>query len=211
MTGARAYGRLERSIVAADAGTVRQRWEYGRRLLCDPSATTPGGELRPGKLAALVDAAHRAGVTLTGEEIGFRLAAGLAYPAESQIAAARGAHETWAALCEAGFPGYEAEPGEGPYDPRTAAERLRQSEKQLALDDPDQLVLWELFDSDQFSELSTLAELRKYAEEMARWTARQQAADERRLAYLRQLLDAVGGDEAATWAQAQAALDQQRQ
>ena len=164
------YRRIEKAIAAADAGTVWERWAYGRRLLCDPSATTAGGELRPGILADLIEAASRVGVRLTEAEIVVRLQAARAYPCESQIRAARDCIGTWEALVEAGFPEHEAAPGEQPYDPRTAAEKAQQAERQLALGEPDQLALFELFPADQFSEMSTVGELRKYAEDMAAWT-----------------------------------------
>lgn len=201
------YRRIEKAIAAADAGTVYERWLYGRRLLCDPSATTPDGELRPGKMAELIDAAAKAAVKLTEAEIRDRLAAGLRYPCESQLRRARALYGTWDALTATGFPEQEAEFGEQPYDPRTAAEKTRQAERQLALGEPDQLPLFELFPDDQFSELSTIAELRKYAAEMAAWTERQAGKDAARLAYVSALADAVGGDESKTWAEAQAALD----
>jgi hypothetical protein len=201
------YRSLERQIAAHDAGTIYDRWAYGRRLVCDPSATTPSGDLRPGKMTELVDAAHRAGVRLSEEEILGRLRAATAYPCESQIARARAKCGTWEALIEAAFPECEADPGEQPYDPRTAAEKARQAERQLALGEPDQLSLFRLFPDDQFSELSTIAELRKYAAEMAAWTERQARKDADRLAYVSALADAVGGDESKTWAEAQAALD----
>jgi hypothetical protein len=200
------YRRIEKAIAAADAGSVWERWAYGRRLLCDPSATD-NGSLRPGKLAELIEAAHRAGVRLAEEEILDRLAAGLRYPAESQIRRARAMYGTWEALAAAEFPEFEADPGEQDYDPRTAAERAQQAERQLALGEPDQLTLFTLFPDDQFSEMSTIGELRKYAAEMAAWTQRQAGKDTARLAYVSALADAVGGDESKTWAEAQAALD----
>lgn len=201
------YRRIEKAIAAADAGSVWERWLYGRRLLCDPSATD-NGSLRPGKMAELVEAAHRAGgIRLAEEEILDRLAAARAYPRESQIRRARAVYGTWEALSEAEFPEFEADPGEQDYDPRTAAERAQQAERQLALGEPDQLTLFTLFPDDQFSEMSTIGELRKYAAEMAAWTQRQAGKDAARLAYVSALADAVGGDESKTWAEAQAALD----
>jgi hypothetical protein len=200
------YRRIERAITAHDAGSVWERWLYGRRLLCDPSATD-NGNLRPGKLAELIEAAHRAGIRLVEEEILDRLAAARAYPAESQIRRARAVYGTWEALSEAEFPEFEADPGVLPYDPRTAAEQLQQAERQLALGEPDQLTLFELFPPDRFSELSTLADLRKYAAESADMTRRFLDRDRRRAEYLAALLAAVGDDDSKTWAEAQAALD----
>jgi hypothetical protein len=206
MTSFDAYGRQEKAIAAADTGTLRERWEYGRRLACDPAATAPDGTLRDGVMGALITAARRRGVTLTEEEILARLAAGLAYECESQIRDARREHETWAALAAAGFPAVEAEPGDQPYDPRGAAERARAVDRQLALGEPgpEQLAL---FPDDRFGTLSTLAEMRKYAAENAEWTERQARKDRERAEYLDALSEAVGGDESKTWAEAQAALD----
>lgn len=202
-----AYGRLERAIAAADAGSIRSRWEYGRRILCDPAAVTPGGSLRNGVIRELITAAHKAGRKLSEREIRYRIEAGRAYECESQIRHARAGFETWSALRDAGFPPFDPDEGDEPYDPRTIAEKMRQAEKQLALGEPDQLLLFEYFPSDNFSELSTVGELRKYAADMAEWTERQARADAKRLAYVQALSDAVGGDESRTWAEAQAALD----
>jgi hypothetical protein len=201
------YRSLERQIAAADAGTIYQRWEYGRRLVCDSSATTPAGDLRPGKMAELVEAASRAGVRLSEEEILGRLQAARAYPCESQIRRALSACGAWDALIDAGFPEHEAEPGEQPHDPRTAAEKVRQAERQLALGEPDQLALFSLFPEDRFSELSTLADLAKYAAESADITRRFFDRNQRRAEYLASLVKAANGDMSKTWAEAQAALD----
>jgi hypothetical protein len=204
-----AYGRHQKEIGAADARTIRGRWEFGRRLLCDPYATTPDGELRNGVLRELVTEARRRGEKLTGQEVADRLAAARAYPCESQARKALAGHENWDALRDAGFPAYEAEQGEEQFDPRTAAERARAAEKQLALgenDDPEQLELFRWF-PDEFDELSSIAALRKYALEMAAWTERQAERDAKRLAYVDRLAEAVGGDESKTWEEAQAALE----
>jgi hypothetical protein len=201
------YRRIEKDIAAFDAGTVWGRWVYGRRLLRDPSATTPAGTLRPGKMAELIDAAARAGVKLTEAEIEGRLAAGLRYPRESQIRRARATYGTWEALTEAGFPEFEADPGEQDYDPRTTVERVQQAERQLALGEPDQLTLFSLFPADQFTAFSTLADLAKYAADNEDITRRFADRNHKRAKYLAALLSAVGGDENATWSAAQAALD----
>lgn len=205
-----AYGRLERAIAAADAGTIRQRWEYGRRLLCDPAATTDAGNLRHGVIGGLLDAAAKTNRKLSEREIRYRLEAGRAYPCESQIRHARADFGTWSALREAGFPARDADPGDEPFDPRGAAEKARAADKQLAFGDPEdpgQLVLFEWFPDREFDVLATIAELRKYATEMAEWTTRQARRDADRLAYLDRLSAAVGGDESTTWEDAQAALD----
>jgi hypothetical protein len=204
-----AYGRLEKDIAAAYARTMRGQWEFGRRLLCDPFATTPAGDLRPGVLAELITEARRRREQLTEAEVLARLEAGRAYPCESQIRRAQAAHETWDALCEAGFPAFEAEAGEEPFDPRTAAEKARAAEKQLALgetDDPEQLELFRWF-PDEFDELSSIAALRKHALAMKAMAARFADRADERLEYVDQLSAAVDGDESKTWEEAQAALD----
>ena len=206
MTSFDAYGRQEKAIAAADISTTRERWEYGRRLACDPLATGKDGTLRDGVMDSLITAARKRGVHLTEAEISDRLAAGLAYPCESQIRAARRGFENWAALCDAGFPETEAEPGDRPHDPRGAAERARAVDRQLALGEPDPEQL-ALFPDDRFDTLSTLAELRKYAAESAEWTERHARKDRERLEYLNRLSEAVDGDESKTWEEAQAALD----
>jgi hypothetical protein len=207
MTRFSAYGRQERAIAAADTTTVHERWAFGRRLLCDPLATNPDGTLRPGVMENLIAAARARGVALTEAEINARLAAGLAYPFESQIRRSLGRFESWSDLRDAGFPPADADPGEQPYDPRGAAERAAAVDRQLALGDPDQLSLFEFFPDDRFDSLSTLAELRKYAADSAERTARHERKDAERFEYLDRLSDAVDGDESRTWQEAQAALE----
>jgi hypothetical protein len=203
-----AYTRLEKAIAAADANSIRQRWEYGRRVLCDRVKTTDAGNLRNGALAALIAAARRADIKLSEREIQHRLQAGKSYPCKDQITHICASYESWGALRAAGFPAIDAEPGEEPYDPRDVTEKARTAEKQLHLDDPDQLALFEFFPDDRFSELSTLADLAKYADEMAVLTERYARRDRERAEYLKRLASAVDGDLSKTWAEAQAALDQ---
>lgn len=204
------FTRLEKVIAASDAGSIRRRWEYGRRLLVDPEFTTPAGNLRHGALADLIEAARKAGEKLSEREIRYRLEAARAYPCDSQIRHAGADFENWTALREAGFPTQEAGDGEEAHDPRTPLEKARAAEKQLAFGepgDPGQLLLFEWFPGDQFDVLATIAELRKYADDMADWTSRQAKRDRERIAYVNQLSAAVNGDESKTWEQAQAALD----
>ena len=203
------YGRLDKYIAASDAGSMRRRWEYGRRLLNDSSRTTAAGNLRNGVIAGLIEEAHKAGCKLSEREIKYRLMAGKTYPCESQIRHICASYDSWGALRSAGFPAVDAEPGEEPYDPRTAIEKLRATEKQLAFGepaDPGQLALFEYFPDDRFDELSTLAELEKHAEEMSAWTDRRVRKDAERAAYIRSLIAAVNGDRSKTWAEADAAL-----
>jgi len=209
MTRFSAYGRQERAIAAADTTTVHERWAFGRRLPCDPLATSPDGSLRPGVMESLIAAARARGVTLTEAEIAARLAAGRAYPCESQIRRSLARFGSWSGLRDAGFPPMDADPGEEPHDPRGAAERAAAVDRQLALGeyDPAQMTLFDFFPDDRFDSLSTLAELRKHAAESARRTEGHARKDRARFEYLDRLADAVDGDESKTWQEAQAALD----
>lgn len=202
--------RREKAIAASDAGTIRQRWEYGRLLLVDPEWTTPAGNLRHGAIAELIEAARKAGEKLSEREIRYRLDVASAYPCDSQYRHARADIKTWTELREASSPAVDPEPGEEPFDPRTPLEKARAAEKQLAFGepaDPAQLLLFEYWPGDQFDQQATLAELAKHADDMAEWTARRARKDAERAAYLARLVSAVDGDMSKTWEQAQAALD----
>jgi hypothetical protein len=209
MSSAR-YSRYEKYIAAADSGSIRQRWEYGRLMLTDDAKTTPAGNLRNGAIADLIIAAQRIGRKLSEREIQHRLQCGKAYPAEAQIAHICTSYETWGALRKAGFPAVEAPPGAEPYDPRGGAERARDAARNLARHGAagdGQLALFDYFPGDKFDELSTLGELAKYAAEMAELTERYARKDRERAGYLARLITAVNGDMSATWEEAQAALD----
>ena len=205
------YSRQEKAIAAADAGSVRQRWEYGRLLLVDDAMTTPAGNLRNGKVAELILAAAKVGRKISEREIRYRLECGRAYPCESQIRHAGAEYEGWTDLRNAGFPACDPEDGEAPYDPRGDRERSRDAARSLARHgergDETQLPLFDYFPDDRFDETSTLAELTKYAAEMAELTERFVQRDKERAAYLASLIAAVNGDMSKTWEQAQAALD----
>lgn len=207
-----AYGRLEKGIAAADVGSIRQRWEYGRRLLVDASKTSPGGNLKNDVLDGLVTAARRQGVKKIGRrEIQHRLQAARTYPSEAHITLVLAQYENWWQVIKAGFPEVQltldADPE--PFDPRTPEERARDAGAaidRLAQKSGGQLELFDYFKDTVADELSTLAELRKYATEMREWTSRQLRSDERRIAYVDKLSAAVGGDESKTWQEANEAL-----
>lgn len=204
------YLRYEKGIAATDTGGIRQRWEYGRALLVDDAMTTPAGNLRNGVIDGLVTDAKRAGLKLSEREIQHRLQAGKAYPAEAQITHICASYETWGALRTAGFPPVEAPEDAAPFDPRQAAERARDAARDLARHGKDgdgQIALFDYFPEERFDESATLAELAKYASEMAELTERFAQRDRERFAYLNRLIDAAGGDMNATWEEAQAALD----
>lgn len=204
------YGKREKAIAATDAGSIRQRWEYGRDLLVDDTMTTPAGNLRKGTIDGLITAARRVGRKLSEREIQHRLQAGKAYPTETQITHICASYESWGALRAAGFPSVEAPEGEEPFDPRTAADRARDAARDLARhghSSDGQIALFDYFPDGKFDETSTLAELAKYADEMAELTERYARKDRERAEYLGRLVAAVNGDMGKTWAEAQAALE----
>lgn len=207
-----AYGRLERGIGAADTGSIRQRWEYGRRLIVDRTKTTANGNLRNDVLDRLVAAGRQYGTRKFGRrEIQHRLQSARTYPSEAHIAQVLAQYENWWQLIKAGFPAVQltldADPQ--PFDPRTSEERARDMGEAIDLiagKPGGQLELFDYFKETAADELSTIAELRKYADEMSEWTQRQARRDRDRIAYVNRLSAAVGGDETKTWAEADAAM-----
>jgi hypothetical protein len=192
------YLKHERNIAASDTGGVLERWSYGRRLLEDDTATTPAGNLRHGVLAILIGRARLRGYKIGDREIQRRLQAAKAYPTEAEIRQALTDFTTWDQLLNAGFPPVDA-PADEPADAQDGGEqdeRLAAPGEQLAL-----------FPAEQFTRLSTLGELAKYADEQREYTEHMAARDARRYAYLQLLIAAVGGDMSATWEDAQQALD----
>lgn len=205
------YLRLEKYIAASDTGGIIERWKYGRRLIEDDTATTPAGNLKHGVLDRLTTHAAARGYKLHEREIQRRLQCARTYGTEAQIRHAVSDSETWHDLVAAGFPPVELPAGDEPYDPRDADERARDTARILArraeADSEDQLALFDYFPDDRFTEISTLAELAKYADEMADLTDRFAQRDRERADYLKRLADAVDGDMSATWEHAQSLLD----
>lgn len=205
------YGRLETAIIAADTGSIRQRWEYARRLLVDRSKTTPDGRLKNGVLDGLIAAAARQGIKISRREIQYRIQAGRTYASEAEYAQLVAHHETWKEVIQAGFPavGLPLDASLEPFDPRTPEERARDAGEAIDLiagKPGGQLELFGYFKETAADELSTIGELRKYATEMSEWTQRQAKRDRERIAYVNMLSAAVGGDESKTWAEANEAL-----
>lgn len=107
----------------------------------------------------------------------------------------------------------DSEQPERPHDPRTTQEIIRDHEARgrrlLAITwEPGQEQL-ALFKPDKLDAESTLADLKKYADEQAELTARFAVIDGRRYAYLQRLIAAVGGDLSKTWREAEEALARQ--
>jgi hypothetical protein len=206
------YLRIEKYIAASDTGGIIERWRYGRRLLEDDTATTPAGNLKHGVLARLTAHAAARGYKISEREIQRRLQCGRTYETEAQIRHAVADFETWRDLADANFPPVDVPVQGDLYDPRDADERSRDTARELARRadaerDEEQLALFEYFADDRFDETATLADLAKYAEEMADLTERFAQRDRERAAYLARLIDAAGGDLSVTWADAQARID----
>jgi hypothetical protein len=207
------YLRYEKRIAASDTGGILERWTMAQALLADGKKATPAGNLRHGALERILADAKAAGLPLTEREIQYRLKCARAYASEAEIRTACSDYKTWSELRAAGFPPVQVPLGADtdPFDPRNPAEKARDAGRELARveqEEAGQLALFEFFPPERgFSELSTLAELDKHAEEMAEWTARHIRRDRERRAYVDRLIAAVRGDMSKTWAEAQAALD----
>jgi hypothetical protein len=199
------YTSAEKAIAAADAGSIRQRWEYGRRLLVDDTMTTPAGNLRHGVAAKLTQAALKVGRKISEREIRRRVQCGRTYPTEAQIGQILADFGNWWQLMEAGFPPYPAPEGERPYDPRTTRELAKAHARSGAdiLPDPwEQRGLFERFADD-----TTLGAMKRYAEGQAELTERFARRSDERFAYLGELIKAVNGDLSKTYGEARAALE----
>lgn len=202
------YLKAEGHINAADSGSIFERWRYGRRLLSDDAAMTASRKsLKHGVLDRLIVHAKAKGYELTEREVQYRIQCGRAYPTEAQIRTVSSDFATWTELRSAGFPECERGTDEPDYDPRWSDERDRDAAHRgaqlLPSETEEQLAL---FPAGKFDELSTLAEMEKYAEENAEITARFALRDRDRKTYLQSLIDAVHGDMSATWERARAAL-----
>ncbi len=199
------YTKREKAIIAADSGSIRERWEYGRLLLVDDTATTPAGNLRNGVLGRLITGSAKAGRVASRREIQWRLRAARTYPTLPQLRSIASQYESWWALVRSGFPSVTADEAERPYDPRTTRELMKEHERAGAdiLPEPwEQTALFE-----KFEDTATLAEMERYATGQAELTARFAAKSDQRLAYLAELIKAVRGDLTATYGQARAALE----
>jgi hypothetical protein len=207
------YLREEKYITAQDAGGIRKRWEYGRRLLMDGKATTPNGNLRNGVLDALIGNATQSGYELSRREIQRRLQCGNAYQTEAELRQVLAQFATWDDLHRANFPPLEMPCDGEPFDPRDADERDRDAgnagRRLLDHQDGFDSVCAEFWPTDTYGPLSTLAELAKYAGEMRELTERFLRRDEERERHLQALISAVDGDMSATWEAAETALRQE--
>jgi hypothetical protein len=190
------YTSMERTILAADGGGVRERWRYGLRLLRDPEAMADKS-LRHGVTEVLIDAATSRGMKLSAREIQWRVQCARAYPTESQMRNAITDFGTWFALIQAGFPPYPQPIDEPLADHRTQAERdhARAQQMLLAIGPQERLFSLDEFEPD----LTTLAELWEYTRKQDEITERFARVGRERNVYLRTLTQAVDGDVTKTW------------
>jgi hypothetical protein len=203
------YLRLERAIAASDRGGIIERWRWGTRVLNDPKMVTPNGNLRHGKLAELTAEAKADGHDAAQREFQRRLQCARAYRSDAEIRRAADTFPNWSDLYDAGFPPVQVplDADTEPFDPRDPDEKRRDAARDLAQRSQEAAGQLALFPDDRYGELSTLAELAKYATEMAEITERFARKDRERADYLKSLIDAVDGDMSKTWAEAQAVLD----
>jgi hypothetical protein len=195
------YVRQSSAIAAADSGGIRERWMWGLRLLRDPDAFNPGSsQLRPGRADVLIAAHATRGIKLSTTEIRYRLQCARAYPTEAEFATACGEFGSWSDLRNAGFPTYEAPLGEPLADHRTPEEVRRDRARQLTDITNPQGALFPLSHFEPIT--ATLKELQEYAQEQAELTARFVAHDDKRRAYLAELVQAADGDLSMTWQEA---------
>lgn len=117
------YGRIEREITTAGNGTIWHRWRYGRRLLCDAEMTTPAGNFKHRIIEKMILAS---GGKISERELRYRLQCGRTYPKKSQIGRASADFEYWWGLISAGFPPYEGDEDELPYNPLATDELIVQ-------------------------------------------------------------------------------------
>jgi hypothetical protein len=196
------YRKIERDIATHESGNIWERWRYGRLLLVDDGATTPNGHLRNGVLEQLLQAAEAVNATLSEREVRYRLQAGRQYPTEVQIRHAVAEYRTWHDLAQSGFSQVGDSEDGRPFDPRTDSELRGAAARHNPLPHGwEQLSLFP-----HAEDTDTLADLRRYLEEMEEITARYSERDSQRRDYFNQLLKAVNGDESATYAQARALL-----
>lgn len=195
------YMRQEKTIAAADAGGIRERWLWGLRLLRDPDAFAPGSsQLKPGRSDELIKAAKARGFKLSEREIQYRLKAARTYKTDTEIAQATAEFETWTDLVKTGFPSYESESDEPPADHRTKDERDHDHARALIDRIGEQGALFPLAEFEPTE--TTLKELQDYTEQQEALTERFVEHGRKRRAYLDSLIAAADGDLDATWQEA---------
>lgn len=209
------YGRIEREISASDHGTIHQRWRYGRRLLCDAEMTTPAGNFKHGVLEKLIRAS---GGKLSERELRYRLQCGKAYPTRSQIGNAVADFSAWRELIQAGFPPYEGDLDELPYNPLDTEELVKQHGTEEGRRDEDsryeegglyprgECGTEAIIPRDTYGDSTPLHEVDRWADEELELAARHTGRAEKRRRYVDSLIKAVNGDLNATLGEAERRL-----
>jgi hypothetical protein len=216
------YGRIERDITAAGNGTIYHRWKYGRRLLCDTEITTPVGNFRHHAMAKLI---HASGGVLSERELQYRLQCGRTYPKRSQIRNVVADFEAWRELISAGFPAYEGEEDELPYNPlatdeliiqhKTGAGRIgedgqyegggimpREDHEEHGEEPAEGAII----PRDTFPDATPLSELVRWAEQERELARRFNARVDRLCYYIDSLIKAAHGDLNMTLGEAESRL-----
>jgi hypothetical protein len=191
------YLSIERRITAAEAGSIRERWLYGLRLLRDPEAIAKGGGLRHGVADTLIAAAAKRGVNLSAREIQWRLQCARTYPTEGQIRNAVTDFGAWRDLISANFPAYPADFDEPPADHRTPDEKSHDAATALLDLVGDQGALFPISQLEPTE--ATLKDLVAYIDQQDEITQRFLAKNERRREYVAVLSEAVGNDLSRSW------------
>jgi hypothetical protein len=209
------YGRIEREISAAGNGTIYHRWRYGRRLMCDAEITTPNGNFRHGAMAKLIRAS---GGKLSERELQYRREVARAYPKRSQITQASAGFEYWWALISAGFPPYDGELDELPYNPLDTEELVKQHGTEENRRDEDsryedgglyprgECGTEAIIPRDTYGDNTPLHEVDRWADEELELAARHTGRAEKRRRYVDSLIKAVNGDLNATLGEAERRL-----
>lgn len=207
------YLREEKYITTQDAGGIRKRWEYGRRLLMDGKAMSASRRsLKPGVMETLLGNAAAGGYKLSASEVKYRLQAARTYETEAQIAKILGDFDNWWRLIQAGFPPVEVSEEEResePYDPRDADEKWRDFREEMErrkAENPGQLALFELptyFDHANYGPRTPVSTLIAACDESERMTANFVKRDEERRAYVTELKSATDGNLDMTWYEAE--------
>lgn len=205
------YLREEKYITTQDAGGIRKRWEYGRRLLMDGKTTTPNKTMRRGVLDTLVGNANAAGYKqVSRREIQYRLQCGRTYETEAELRKILAQFENWWSLIQAGFPAVEADEDGLPYDPRDTDEKWRDFRDEMERrqrENPSQLTLdYELpdhFSHDTYSPRTPISSLIAACDESERMTANFVKRDEERRAYVEELRAAADGNTDMAWYEAE--------
>jgi hypothetical protein len=195
------YTQIERKIAKSETGSIRDRWQYGLRLLHDPEAIAKAGGLKNGVAEQLIKIAEHHGLKLSDREIRWRMQCARTYPTEGQFGNAITEYGTWSALIQAGFPSYPLDPKDDkPADHRTPSERASDAARAMLDVVGAQGALFPLSRFEPAD--TTLKDLIGFKDEQDAITQSFIATGIRRAEYLDQLTKAVGNDLERTWLEA---------